>query len=116
MKAIHQLFEPYFDRKLWRAALGALIATATCAVHQAKASVMCGMTSLVCSDPVAGENAGTAIACWNDEVFMGVPGKNTTSGMDAGAVYMFRISNGTWSQSQFISPSSLNQFDNFGCA
>jgi hypothetical protein len=73
---------------------------------------------LVGSDALAGDLAGTAVSLDptdNDLAAVGAPGKDGT-GVDSGAVYLFRRTGTSWAQEAKLTASDAAAGDQFGCA
>ncbi|MGH8126999.1 MAG: Ig-like domain-containing protein [Gammaproteobacteria bacterium] len=59
---------------------------------------------------------GTSVALDGDTAVIGSPGDNVGFADDAGAVYVFTKTGGTWSQTQRLTASDSVRLDNFGGA
>lgn len=73
---------------------------------------------IVAADRAADDEFGTSVAIWGDYAIVGAPRKTATVGFElnsaAGAAYVFKNTNGTWSQLQKIQASDREFGDEFG--
>jgi|GEM_PF-993147 len=70
---------------------------------------------LYADDASSNDWFGTAVSLSGDRLVVGAPGENT-KGTNAGAVYVFDLNGGVWSQTDKITVASLNAHDRFGTA
>jgi hypothetical protein len=70
------------------------------------------------ADPETYAHFGSAVAVDGDLLVVGAPLKDTTQGVDAGQIYVFRYNAGTstWAQEQKLLPSVGIASDHFGSA
>lgn len=69
--------------------------------------------TLVGNDSLAGDGFGFSVAADNFGVYIGAPGHDSL-GDATGAVYVFQLSTGTWTQVNKLTPPDLVDVDNFG--
>ena len=73
---------------------------------------------IVAADRAADDEFGTSVAISGDYAIVGAPRKTATVGFElnsaAGAVYIFKNTDGTWSQLQKLMASDRETFDEFG--
>lgn len=71
------------------------------------------MQKFTSSDIQSGDEFGQSVAIDGDYIVVGAPMEDT-GGTSAGAVYVFELSGGTWSQMQKIQPSDISAGDQAG--
>jgi hypothetical protein len=59
---------------------------------------------------------GTALALHNDTALVGAPFRATLAGTEAGAAYVFKRTNSSWSQQSRLTPADAASGDRFGSA
>jgi len=70
---------------------------------------------LYASDASASDWFGTSVSLSGDRLVVGAPGEDS-EGINAGAVYVFDLNSGTWTQTDQLVVASLNAHDRFGTA
>lgn len=70
--------------------------------------------TLVASDGQAFDTFGHSIVFEGDTAFIGAYGAMINGNFSQGAVYVFTLSNGTWSETQKLTADDGQMFDNFG--
>jgi len=78
---------------------------------------------LKASNPGERDNFGASVAIHGDTIVVGAPGEASDGSsqsnddfLGAGAVYVFRLTNGSWIQEQYLKASSPDASDKFGAS
>jgi|GEM_PF-5208505 len=72
------------------------------------------MQKLSADDGAASDYFGSSVAVAGDYIFVGASADDNENGTDAGSVYVYRITNGSWAQTQKIIDPAGEASDNFG--
>ena len=101
--------------------VGAFSATVNGVVSQGAAYVFTRSTNtwsenqkLVASDGGLFDNFGASVALYRDTIVVGANGATVNGNPAQGAVYVFRLSNGIWTEAQKLTAQDGAAYDNFG--
>jgi hypothetical protein len=75
--------------------------------------------TVLCAAPAAAQDQrrfGASVAAAGDTLVVGVPGDNTTAGIDAGAVYVYQRSGGVWTEQQRLTAPDAAPGQQFGAS
>jgi hypothetical protein len=71
---------------------------------------------LIASDAIVGDRFGNSVAIDTNTALIGASDKSLTGANNAGSVYYFTRTAGTWSQQAILTASDPNSYDRFGCS
>ncbi len=77
---------------------------------------VCEVDQLMASDPVSGDEFGSAISAAGSIAASGAPGDDCGAGDDCGSVYVHRGTDVTWTQEAHLTASDASATDAFGSA